>query len=457
MRVAKNLRELNDMSYVKKMMLRQLQSFFTQESIQNSRLEVEIEDIDVVSWLRIQNYDEKIYWENRDKTFVIAGVGAARIFKSDCFDDFDKHLNLLPNGMRFYGGMRFDNSSTCDALWRSFANITFFIPQFEICRREDKVFFVTNILLKKGTTNSELFEIIVNELERVEFFLSPTYDFEGLYNERVNSPSFDEWKEQFEDVQKQFCANEIEKIVLARRSTFVFSSCVDGFCLLQHFVNTQENTYNFYIQWEKDCAFVGATPERLYQRFHNRIYSEAVAGTRIRGKTLEEDSELGKDLLSSSKDVKEHRLVVENIQRVFNDICKKYINVESPRLLKLKNLQHLYTSFEGILKKDIRDSDVLSLLHPTAAVCGLPKEKNIDLIAKLESFDRGWFAGPIGWLGKDSAEFAVAIRSCLVQNNILHLFAGAGIVESSSVEKEWNEIEDKMRNFDCIFGKESPL
>lgn len=89
----------------------------------------------------------------------------------------------------------------------------------------------------------------------------------------------------------------------------------------------------------------------------------------------------------------------------------------------------------------------MSYLHPTPAVGGFPREAALREIAALEPFDRGWYAGPIGWVGKDAAEFAVAIRSGLVAGDRVNLYSGAGIVPGSSPDKEWEEIENKIGNF----------
>jgi len=111
---------------------------------------------------------------------------------------------------------------------------------------------------------------------------------------------------------------------------------------------------------------------------------------------------------------------------------------------KLTHVQHLYCRFRGTLVDDISDSVLLSKLHPTPAVGGYPREKIQEEIASLEPFDRGWYAGPVGWVGHDAAEFAVAIRSALICGNRVSLYSGAGIVEGSSPENEWDEVENKI-------------
>ena len=103
--------------------------------------------------------------------------------------------------------------------------------------------------------------------------------------------------------------------------------------------------------------------------------------------------------------------------------------------------------FRYMVDNGCSDLDIASMLHPTSAVGGVPTAKALRMIETLEPFDRGWYAAPVGWLGGGSAEMAVAIRSGLVSENRLSLFSGAGIVEGSSADDEWREIESKLANF----------
>jgi menaquinone-specific isochorismate synthase len=100
----------------------------------------------------------------------------------------------------------------------------------------------------------------------------------------------------------------------------------------------------------------------------------------------------------------------------------------------------------------VTDAEVLRALHPTPAVGGYPGVEALEEIRALEPFDRGWYAGPVGWIGADAAEFAVGIRSGLVRGNTLALFSGAGIVAGSAPEGEWAEIEQKIGDFTRMFG-----
>ena len=109
------------------------------------------------------------------------------------------------------------------------------------------------------------------------------------------------------------------------------------------------------------------------------------------------------------------------------------------------------TSFRGELAPEMTDADILAALHPTPAVAGTPTQRAQDLIRRLEDYDRGWYAGPIGWLGADGAEFAVGIRSCLIEGTELTAFAGAGIVAGSTPEGEWRETAAKLCGYQRLF------
>jgi menaquinone-specific isochorismate synthase len=98
----------------------------------------------------------------------------------------------------------------------------------------------------------------------------------------------------------------------------------------------------------------------------------------------------------------------------------------------------------------------MAALHPTPAVGGHPTSDALKAIRDLEPFDRGWYAGPVGWIGSRGAEFAVALRCGLVRRDTLSLYSGCGIVEGSKPDAEWKEIEQKISDFIRVFGLEVP-
>jgi len=109
--------------------------------------------------------------------------------------------------------------------------------------------------------------------------------------------------------------------------------------------------------------------------------------------------------------------------------------------------RHLVSRFEGVLRHGVSTWDLLRHLHPTPATGGYPAPAALKAIRRTETFDRGWYAGPVGCVGRDFAEFAVALRCGLVTGSRLHLYSGAGIVSGSEPESEWDEIEHKIVDF----------
>jgi Isochorismate synthase len=180
--------------------------------------------------------------------------------------------------------------------------------------------------------------------------------------------------------------------------------------------------------------------------------SEAVAGTRGRGDTPEADAALRDELMDSPKERREHAFVQEAIRDELDRLCTSVEAPEAPSDLALAQGRHLHARLTGTLRSGTSTLDLLDALHPTPAVGGVPTDAALGAIRTQEPFDRGWYAGPVGWIGADAAEFAVAIRSGLVRDDRLALFSGAGIVDGSEPEREWDEIEQKIGDFASILG-----
>jgi menaquinone-specific isochorismate synthase len=199
-------------------------------------------------------------------------------------------------------------------------------------------------------------------------------------------------------------------------------------------------------------AFVSATPERLFRREGRAVESEAVAGTRPRGASEADDAELRDELLNSEKDKAEHGHVRVGIGEALGPLCDELEIEDGVSEMKLARRRHLVSRVRGTLREGVTDAEVLRALHPTPAVGGYPRAEALEEIRALEPFDRGWYAGPVGWIGAGASEFAVGIRSGLVHGDRVALFSGAGIVAGSSPEGEWAEIEQKIGDFTRMFG-----
>ena len=172
----------------------------------------------------------------------------------------------------------------------------------------------------------------------------------------------------------------------------------------------------------------------------------ALAGTAPRGTTQAEDEQIGSELLQSKKNGIEHAVVGATVRKALLAHCSSVHVSDTPQLLKLKNVQHLQTPIVAELLPGRCILDVMADLHPTPAVGGFPQEKALATIRRIEQLDRGWYAGPLGWIGASGhGEFAVALRSGLVSEHEATLFAGCGIVGDSNPQSEYVESYLKLQ------------
>ncbi len=421
------------------------------------RFEFFIEPVDILAWLHNQKVQKRMYWSDRQGGFEIGGIGIADIVEAngpnrcrEVFEHMEARLSADNTNSRYYGGMAFQGGP-CAEEWRDFGECRFIIPRFEILKNEKGCVFAFNIALKDIA--EETVKGILLELETIDFSLSTEYRTPPRVQTRQDLPDREEWDSIFRAITDKTGKLIYDKIVLARQSVFRFDKYIDPIALIKHLKDRSPNCFHFCFQTDKTTAFLGASPERLYKRIGGKMASEAVAGTSARGASREEETILEKKLLSCSKNALEHRYVVDAIREALGELCEEVRTDTKPRLVKLEGGQHLVTNFDGALRPGVCDDEIVGRLHPTPAVAGYPREEALRAIKEIEPFSRGWYAGPIGYVGWDRCEFAVAIRSALVNHNTLSIYAGAGIVEGSTAEGEWREIETKIWNFIEVFNK----
>lgn len=193
-------------------------------------------------------------------------------------------------------------------------------------------------------------------------------------------------------------------------------------------------------------TFFGASPELLVERRAGIVTALGLAGSAARSDDPDEDRRLGLRLLGSAKDRIEHEIVVRALREGLSDVTEDLRAPNQPKLQQLRHIQHLATEVEGRARPGVDVLELVARLHPTPAVCGWPTAAARKVIDAHETFDRGWYAGPVGWVdGNGDGEFAVALRSALVRAERAWLFAGAGIMGESRPEDELAEIELKFR------------
>ncbi len=200
-----------------------------------------------------------------------------------------------------------------------------------------------------------------------------------------------------------------------------------------------------------DACFLGASPERLVRIEGHAVRTDALAGSTARGSSPEEDQALGTALLADPKERHEHALVVQALREALTPDCVALTVPAEPTLVRMPNVQHLHTPVDGVLRRDAHILDLVERLHPTPAVGGVPQVATLERIRACEEFDRGWYAGPVGWVdARGGGDFAIAIRSALMTNlgaraGGVRLYAGCGIVAGSDPETEYQELRLKLR------------
>jgi isochorismate synthase len=203
-------------------------------------------------------------------------------------------------------------------------------------------------------------------------------------------------------------------------------------------------------------CFLGATPERLVRLRDKLVSTMCLASTIRRGETPEQDRLLGEALLSDPKERQEHEVVVRALRSGLSELCEEVAPIGSPILLKVRNVQHLLTTIVGRVAEGRDLLDLVERLHPTPAVGGAPRPRARALIRAIERLDRGWYAGPIGWLdAQGEGEFSVALRSALLHGAEASLFAGCGIVTDSDPAAEYEESRWKLRPVLAALGGEA--
>ena len=457
---SKNLKSLKDARFdllkrVKKWIEYKREQF--PRKLKILRHEVALENAHPLEWLILQDCPKKIFWENRNQKEQFAGIGSAKDFK-DKNQGYEKILleiiNLLENSsksIRIFGGTRFDSKVKCSEEWRDWGAAQFTLPMVELSIVNENITLACQVY--NGNDIYENLQDLQKILKsmRVEDISIPDNPLIRL--DRIDLPEYRQWCEIVEKGLKSISSGKLKKIVLARSAIFSLAREYDPNEILLQLRRHAPHAFHFCFQLAQNKAFLGITPELLYRRSGRKIESEAIASTRPRGQTLEEDERLAKDLLESEKERREHLMVLERMERLLSQFCQETERLTYLERLQLRHVQHLQSKVQGILFPKITDLELLPAFHPTPAVSGKPDPEARNLIRQLEPFDRGWYAGPVGWISLKEAEFAVGIRSGLLSGRVLRIYTGAGIVEGSLPEEEWREIEYKLQSWQHLLGR----
>jgi menaquinone-specific isochorismate synthase len=250
------------------------------------------------------------------------------------------------------------------------------------------------------------------------------------------------WTDQVRAVLDAVRAGQVDKVVLARDVVVHADAPFDAPDVVARLCATQGGCVVF-----ADDGLVGASPELLVRRRGHEVSSRPMAGTIARGATDDRDRVAEDALAASAKDSLEHRLVIDAVVDGLRACGVQVTSVRGPEVARLATVLHLATTIAGTV--DARSaSSALELalwLHPTPAVAGAPRDTAVAMLQRLETFDRGCYAGPVGWVdAHGDGEWAVALRCAELDGTTARLVAGAGVVAGSDPDAEWAETQAKL-------------
>ena len=248
-------------------------------------------------------------------------------------------------------------------------------------------------------------------------------------------------KEAFEDlVSKGVSAiqkDEFQKVVLSRK--IILKERIAIVETFNNLISTYSTAFRYLFFHPKIGLWIGATPEQLVKITQNQFETVALAGTQL----------YSENVIWEAKEIDEQQFVTDYIVTKVKDKVNQFI-VSDTKTVKAGNLAHLKSFISGELTPDFQANDLIKALHPTPAVCGLPKEKAIDFILKNEGYNRKYYAGFLGEYNKDNqTDLFVNLRCLEVENDVVNIYVGCGITKDSNPEKEFIETENKsmtMRN-----------
>jgi len=330
----------------------------------------------------------------------------------------------------------------------AFPGATSFLPKWQISAHDRRHIVVHNLALDRDTHLPSTVENLWQTLQKIrsiqaDCWTSSVPSLELLSKQNVATTNT--FKQSVNSALQSIRANVFNKIVLAHAVDVVSPSPFHQAYSLNKLRRLYPDCYVFAVSNGRGQSFVGASPERLVSIQNHHLLTDALAGSAPRGQTTREDAVLAQMLLNSEKDNYEHQVVVDFITR---KLTKLGLMPElSPlRLLQLSNIQHLHTPIRATVPAAVHLLDILAELHPTPAVAGMPREVTCEAICRYESFERSLYAAPIGWVNhRGDGEFAVGIRSALIDGCRARLFAGAGIVAGSDPERELSEVQLKLQ------------
>jgi isochorismate synthase len=408
--------------------------------------------------------DRWFCWEQPDRGFALGGLGVAHEAASrgearfadiaaQCSRTSGDAVVEEPRGLPagagpvWLGGFAFDAEGGASSTWSSLSPGSLILPELSVCRSGGHSFLTLNAVVQPGDDAEEKQAALSARQAalRGEAPL-PMLDPHPTSHAEIRSVRAPgDFEAAVAAATARIGAGEMSKVVLAREVVVNAGAAHDPAALFGAMREQFQACFCFCCG-TSEAAFIGASPELLVRRSGASVSTVALAGSTRRSSDPAVDDHLGEQLLRSDKDRREQRIVSERIVRALRPHAVWVEAAPEPEIVKVANIQHLATPVIAQLADPRSAIELAGMLHPTPAVGGEPWSKAARAIADLEGMDRGWYAGPVGWMdATEDGEFCVALRSALLRDREAHLFAGVGVVAGSEPAAELAETEVKLQ------------
>lgn len=402
-------------------------------------------------------------WQSPHDALVMVGLGVAVDLVGPALDPYSiiahdwlkiaarTEVISPPNappvgvGPLLMGGFRFDPEVLPKPPWQLWPAGRMVVPTWVFTRYRGMAWVTFNQWLDEGEASDGGNTHMLSQWTQLVAALNPTRSFGSPGPVVQMGGDDDRWVDVIDRLAAEIRATHLQKVVIARQRQ-VRSKCAwDEASILNRLGEEGPSTYRFAFG-NHAATFMGGSPERLLCCQDGSVETAALAGSAPRGGSPRVDRQWAQGLLMDPKNRREHALVVSTLTAALEDVATAVEVAPQPSLCRLRHIQHLYTPIRGRLRSGRNVLDLVGRIHPTPALGGWPTADALSHIRRLEPFDRGWYGGPVGWTdGAQNGEFAVAIRSGLIQENIAWLYAGAGIVDGSLGLNELQETEWKFQ------------
>lgn len=347
----------------------------------------------------------------------------------------------------FFSFNRFDASNPAppDELFESFPRLHFMLPEIVLIENESGSFLQVNSL-------GPVYPGRVQRFCKQALAAAPRTRRTIRYTREPDSR--EAWQDAMEQALGAIETGRVKKVVLSRRQKVVAESPFSSKDLLVNLIDGPARGTVLMYRYA-DVFFCACTPELLVRKSGQQIESMCLAGSAPVGNSVDERLALGEELLADEKNREEHEYVVSFIREVLLRNCYDVSVPETPTLLELPTIQHLYTPCTAELLEGTTLWEIATQLHPTPAVAGTPVGEARMVLRQIEPYNRGFYAGACGYVdGNGDGEFSVALRSGVFDGEIGWLYAGCGVVAQSDAQAEYDEVALKLQTILSAFDGE---